>query len=313
MSLRSVIGQDKAVRILIGTLSTERVPTSMLLSGDSGIGKRLTALNYAKALNCLSPIESDACDNCLSCRKIDGAMHPDVVTLLPENNEIKIEAIRRVEEILSLRPYEGKRKVLITDDADSMNISAANAFLKTLEEPPENTVILLVSSNPDRLPDTIRSRCMHVLFRPLSGDAFSQVLALKSDGKSPGPFAALAMGRPGISITRDFAKEKKWFMDILENMSNGDTRCAWNDKNDIRLWLDLSLVMLRDMAVHSVTGNDSALLCEGKRPGVDLLQVLDTAVKLQRLLSLVELNLNKSITWNYVSGIIQKTLKPASS
>ncbi|HMK57261.1 MAG TPA: DNA polymerase III subunit delta' [Dissulfurispiraceae bacterium] len=313
MSLQSVIGQDKAVRILYGTLKRERVPTSILLSGDSGIGKRLAALNYAKALNCLAPVDSDACDSCISCRKIDGEIHPDVTTLLPENDEIKIEAIRRAEETLSLRPYEGRKKVLVIDDADTMNINAANAFLKTLEEPPDDSIIMLVSPSPDRLPDTIRSRCMHVRFRPLSGEAFSRVLEMKTGLKSAGPFAALAMGRPGIGITRDFANEKKWFMDIFSNMSRGEARCAWNDKNDIRLWLDLSLIMLRDMAVYSVTGKDSDLLYGERRPGIDLQQMLNAAASLQKVRSVIDLNLNKSITWNYVSGIIQKALEPVSA
>ena len=106
MSLRAIIGHDKAVRILSGTLKTGHVPSSILLSGDSGIGKRLAALNYAKALNCLEPVDFDACDHCNSCRKIDVESHPDVTTLLPENDEIKIEVIRQAGEMLSLRPYE---------------------------------------------------------------------------------------------------------------------------------------------------------------------------------------------------------------
>ena len=215
-------------------------------------------------------MDSDACDHCISCRKIEGEIHPDVTTLLPENDELKIETIRRAEEILSLRPYEGKKKVLIVDDADKMNISAANAFLKTLEEPPEESIIVLVSASPDRLPDTIRSRCMHVRFRPLSHEAFERVFSMKAPDKNLGPFAGLVMGRPGIGISKDFAKEKKWFMDIYASMMQGETRCAWADKNDIKLWLDLSLILLRDMAVFSITGREDDLLYGEKRPVGDL-------------------------------------------
>lgn len=311
MALLDIIGQDKAVRILSGTIKRERVPSSILLSGDSGIGKRLAALNYAKALNCLEPVDSDACDRCISCRKIDNEVHPDVTTLLPENDEIKIEMIRQAGETLSLRPYEGKKKVLIVDDADMMNISAANAFLKTLEEPPENSLIILVSSSPDRLPDTIRSRCMHVRFHPLSGEAFKQVLSLKADNRDLGPFSALAIGRPGIVMAKDFAKEKKWFMDIFTAMSRGETRCTWSDKNDMKQWLDLSFILLRDIAVFGVTGKETDLLYGEKRSVRDLQSVLDAYQRLQKVRGLLDLNLNKSITWNFVSGIIQYAVEPA--
>ncbi len=282
------------------------------MSGDSGIGKRLAALNYAKALNCQTPVDSDACDRCISCRKIDGEIHPDVTTLLPENDELKIETIRRAEEILSLRPYEGKKKVLIVDDADKMNINSANAFLKTLEEPPDDSIIVLVSASPDRLPDTIRSRCMHVRFRPLSHEAFARVFSMKAPDKKLGPFAGLVMGRPGIGISKDFAKEKKWFMDIYTSMTQGETRCAWADKNDIKLWLDLSLILLRDMAVFSITGREDDLLYGEKRSGGDLRQILDAGLRLQKVRTLLDLNLNKSITWNFVSVIIQNTVGPAA-
>ncbi len=312
MSLHTIIGQEQAVRILWGTIKRARVPTSILLSGDSGIGKRLAALNYAKALNCQTPVDSDACDRCISCRKIDKEIHPDVTTLLPENDELKIETIRRAEEILSLRPYEGKKKVLIVDDADKMNISSANAFLKTLEEPPDDSIIVLVSASPDRLPDTIRSRCMHVRFRPLSHEAFARVFSMKAPDKNLGPFAGLVMGRPGIGISKDFAKEKKWFMDIYTSMTQGETRCAWADKNDIKLWLDLSLILLRDMAVFSITGREDDLLYGEKLLGGDLRQILDAGLRLQKVMTLLDLNLNKSITWNFVSGIIQNTVGPAA-
>jgi len=309
MSLRAIIGQEKAVRILSGTLKRRHVPSSILFSGDSGIGKRLTALNYAKALNCLEPIDFDACDNCISCRKIDVDSHPDVTTLLPENDEIKIEAIRQAGEILQLRPYEGIKKVLIVDDADFMNINAANAFLKTLEEPPSDSIIVLVSASPDRLPETIRSRCMHIRFRPLSDEAFKCVLSLKVPGKDLGPFTGLITGRPGIGISKDFTREKKWFLDILTSMKRGESRCAWSDKNEIKQWLDLSFVLLRDVAVLGITGRESDLLYGEKYTAGKIGLVLDAYQQLQKVRGLLDLNLNKSITWNYVSGIIQNTVE----
>ena len=158
MSFKDVIGQDKAVGILLRTIQRGRVPSSYIFAGESGIGKKLAALNLAKALNCVgkerSPenmgllddaasqsggpdSEIDACDQCSSCLKIDKGIHPDFLMIAPESGQIRIEEIRAIDEALSLKAFEGRYKVVIVDDADTMNQYAANAFLKTLEEPPE--------------------------------------------------------------------------------------------------------------------------------------------------------------------------------
>ncbi|MBS1113480.1 MAG: polymerase subunit gamma and tau, partial [Nitrospirae bacterium] len=174
MSFRDIIGQDRAVRILLKTIERARIPSSYLFAGESGIGKKLTAINLAKALNCLQPrthvsrlTTYDCCDACSSCKKIDANIHPDFTLILPENGQIRIEEIRAIDSTLSLKAFEGTYKTVIIDDADTLNQSAANAFLKTLEEPPADSLIVLISSNPDRLPDTIRSRCSRINFMPL--------------------------------------------------------------------------------------------------------------------------------------------------
>ncbi|MEK6653183.1 MAG: DNA polymerase III subunit delta', partial [Nitrospirota bacterium] len=148
MALKDIIGQEKAINILLGTLSQNRIPSSYLFAGESGIGKKFTAVNFAKTLNCLNSQPSDCCDECPSCKKIDSQTHPDFMMVTPEKSEIRVEEVRAIEEALSFAPYEGKRKVVIVDEAEAMNASAANAFLKTLEEPPPQSIIILIASSP---------------------------------------------------------------------------------------------------------------------------------------------------------------------
>ena len=197
MSFKDIIGQDKAVSILLRTIQRGRVPSSYIFAGESGIGKKLTAMNLAKALNCLgggqaeesrglldnpealsgsSHSEIDACDKCPSCRKIDKGIHPDFLLISPDSGQIRIEEIRAIDDALSLKAFEGRYKIVIVDDADTMNQYAANAFLKTLEEPPEDSLLVLISSNPDHLPDTIKSRCSRLNFTPLSDEACAKVI-----------------------------------------------------------------------------------------------------------------------------------------
>lgn len=340
MALKNIIGQERALRILFGTLRRDRVPSAMLFSGDSGIGKRLTALNYAKAINCAQPEDSDCCDKCLSCHKIDAATHPDVLSVTLENveellslekkkvedknrYEYPIEAVHKIEEVLCLSPNEGRKKIIIIDNADVMNISATNAFLKTLEEPPPNSLIILVSSNPYRLPDTIRSRCINVRFYPLSVDRCREIISKNIDARSINFVLNLAMGRPGLAVSRDFMKENEWFIKLLNNMIYGESKDSWEDKGEIRAWLDMALVLLRDMVVSlefEVKSSEFLIFPEAaflklktqiklKTQNSKLKTVLDAYQDMQQVRGLLDFNLNKSITWNYIATIMRGVME----
>ncbi|MBF0558301.1 MAG: DNA polymerase III subunit delta' [Nitrospirae bacterium] len=312
MALRDIAGQEKALRIMFGMLRRSRVPSAMLLSGDTGIGKRLAAVNYAKAVNCLGPADFDCCDACASCRKIDAGMHPDVSITFPEKDEIKIDAVRRLEESLYLTPLEGVKKIAIVDDADAMNLNAANAFLKTLEEPPDDSLIILVSSNPDRLPDTIRSRCVAIRFYPLSREAFRKVVSGSVAPERIEYVSRLSMGRPGLALAGDLQKDMDWFTAVLDDMVREGSKEAWTDKETMRTWLDMAFVYLRDIMVFRITGNESDMLYEkGNRnfpKKIEIRSILDTYKSLQKVKGLLDFNLNKSITWNYVSNMMKTVI-----
>ena len=319
MALRDIIGQEKALRILFGTLKRNRVPSSMLLTGDSGVGKRLAALNYAKAVNCLHPVDFDCCDKCVSCRKIDSETHPDISMIVPENDVITIETVRKLEENISLKPFEGRKKVVIIDDADTMNIYAANAFLKTIEEPPEDNLILLISSNPDKLPDTIKSRCINVRFYPLPLDGCREVVSKNIDMKNIRAVLNLSMGRPGLAISKDFIKENEWFAKTLGNMVRGESKDTWADKGEIKSWLEMAFILLRDMVVSlelGVKSSEFLVLSEFgafnsklRTANPELKIILDAYQALQNVKGLLDFNLNKSITWNYISTIMRRVVE----
>ncbi|MCI0469705.1 MAG: DNA polymerase III subunit [Nitrospirae bacterium] len=337
MALKNIIGQDKALRIFRGTLMKDSVPSAVILAGENGVGKRLAALNYSKAINCLEPDDFDCCDKCISCKKIDSSVHPDVLTVTLENAEdalslevkkgkdkkryeYPIEAVHKIEEMLYLCPYEGRKKVIIIDDSDVMNINAANAFLKTLEEPPLKSLIMLITSNPDSLPDTIRSRCMSIRFNTLSTIDSRMVVAEKLgdkfDKSTFNLIMGLVMGRPGIALSRDFKEESERFMRQLNNMLQGGNSGIWADKSEIRLWLDTVFVFLRDALVYAITDEDDAILLTGaaslsrrnrqaQRSDIDIKRIIEAYDRLQRVEGLLDFNLNKAITWNYVSGIMK--------
>jgi len=170
MKFDAFIGNRKIIERLSVKLREGRFPHALIFTGPEGVGKRTCALMLAKALNCPEKGPVDFCDACAQCRKIDAGTHPDVIGIGVEEDaaEIKIAQIRDLLRTLDLRPLEGSNKVFIIDPADAMNTASANALLKGLEEPPENSYFILLSANPQSLLVTVRSRSQIYPFTPLS-------------------------------------------------------------------------------------------------------------------------------------------------
>jgi len=199
MGFREILGQTQAINWLRTAIQQERLATAYLFTGIDGIGKSTVALNLAKVLNCLSLQEGDACEKCLNCKKINARTHPDILFVQPEGQSIKIEQIRKVQHNLSLKPASAKKRVVIINNAELMTTEAANAFLKTLEEPPLNTILILIAQHKSQLLPTIVSRCQVVPFRPLPLKIIQEVLEKKKKQPSQKAFflAHLAEGSLG--------------------------------------------------------------------------------------------------------------------
>jgi DNA polymerase III subunit delta' len=170
----------------------------MLMAGPAGVGKRLTAVAVAQAINCLQPrssveFERDACGECVSCRRIARGVYPDVIIVEPgESGSIKIEQLRDVIDRSQYRPFEGRRRVVIIDEADAAGADAQSALLKTLEEPPSASVFMLISSIPDALLQTVLSRCPRLRFGPLTPAEVARVLIQEHGYSEPDARAAAA-------------------------------------------------------------------------------------------------------------------------
>src|SRR5262245_44721653 len=159
MPFSSLIGNERIKKLLQRGVAEGRTGQSLLMAGPQGVGKRQFAIALAQSLNCETVKDGDACGHCVPCRRIAAGEHADVQTVVKDGQCIKIDQLRSVSRDAQYRPFEGRQRVLIIDDADRMNLPAANSILKTLEEPPESTLIVLVSAKPYAMPETVRSRC----------------------------------------------------------------------------------------------------------------------------------------------------------
>lgn len=154
-----IVGQDMAVSILKRSLE-QGVAHAYLFAGPPGVGKTAAAMDFAAGLACTS----GGCGECATCRRVQQGLHPDVEVIAPEGNFIRKEEITEINMHAVYRPFEARAKVYIFSEAENFNTEAANAFLKTLEEPPPHVYFILVTDHAERLLPTIVSRCQHVTF-----------------------------------------------------------------------------------------------------------------------------------------------------
>jgi len=189
MNFAQIKGQEAAITNLKNFIKTGKVPPAMIFYGPAGVGKATAALAFAKALNCQDlSADFEPCENCQSCLQIEAQTHPDIIfadfayqaALLKkeedEQQNIKIETVRSLTTASQQKAVAAKWKVFIIDKAEKLVTAAANALLKFIEEPPQNTVWILVSSKRETMLSTIKSRCQSIPFAPLSNQIIEEIL-----------------------------------------------------------------------------------------------------------------------------------------
>jgi DNA polymerase-3 subunit delta' len=217
MPFKDIFDQAKALTIITGQLASGRVPHAYLFLGQDGVGRKKTALELAKTLNCgqSTGVPRDNCGHCISCQKIERGLHPDVQIIdfafqarlenkdLDKQRVIKIDTIRAVQRDISLKPTEGTWKIYCIDPAEKITLDAANCLLKTLEEPPAWTLIILLAKHKENLPATIVSRTQTVPFRPLAEKTIADYLIAQQamDWTQALDIARLSEGSLGQALT----------------------------------------------------------------------------------------------------------------
>jgi DNA polymerase-3 subunit delta' len=215
VSWKRIRGHDALIAAFQRVIRRGRLAHAYLFTGPPGVGKKLFATELGKALLCEAPDAAarlDACDRCPACLQIDAGTHPDfaIVRRPEEAHEFPIELMRELCQRFALKPARGKGKVVILDDADDLNEESANCFLKTLEEPPPLSVLILIGSSADRQLPTIVSRCQVVNFARLPPSEVAAIL--KAEGIEDEALLARLLraseGSPGVA--RDLSDPALW-------------------------------------------------------------------------------------------------------
>ena len=263
MPFRDVVaghGHRKLAALLARSIVRDVLPPSLIFSGPAEAGMREMAIAAAQAINCLTPSgkgdERDACGTCAACSRIARGVHPDVIVIEPgDNGAIKVDQIRDVIDRCGFRPFEGRRRVVIVDEADTLISGAQNALLKTLEEPPSSSMFILVTARPDMLLPTVQSRCPRLRFQSVARheiDVDAREIAQEVLGQ------AAATDDPGRRI--EAAK------DLLPKSSGGRT-----DREQLASHLRAMATLLRDVELLATRADDSSLANADVRPDLDRL------------------------------------------
>ncbi len=244
MTFRSLVGHRRVTTLLSRAIARDTLPPTLLFAGPAGVGKWQAGLATAQALNCLNPVKPtgfdsrdadalaiDACGECRSCERINRGLHVDVITVAPDDKaSIKIDVVRDVLARTTYRPFEGRRRVVLIREAETLEPQAQNALLKSLEEPPPGTVFIMTTSVPGALLPTVRSRSMTIRFGRLPAADVAAVLVRDFEQSEPQAraLAALADGSIGQALAlenADVSLLRETALELLQQASGrGDAQ-----------------------------------------------------------------------------------------
>lgn len=273
MRFQDIIGHQSVIASLQRAVAHDRLAHAYLFHGERAIGKRTVAMCFAQALSCETESAAktiDGCGTCRSCRQVTARIHPDFFVIEPDlestTPQIKIERIRDIEQQIMYRPLVGERKICLIDEADRMTIGAANALLKTLEEPPDHSLFLVVTSRPAALPATIRSRCQSLRFSTPARTQVEAAVILKRE-LPPADARLLAIvseGRIGEALTSDAKEIRARQRELLELvrpqtlqsittlLSQAESLAKADRASEILTWLAR---WIRDLVIVQVGGD----------------------------------------------------------
>ena len=267
-----VRGQDRAVALLLRYLESGNVPPGLLFFGEEGIGKEMAASAFVSALFCRNRGTAGGCGTCHDCRLHASGSHPNFLRVTPAKQNILIDDIRNLQEELSLKAFSDRPRAVLIAPADRLTVQAANALLKTLEEPPKGTHLLLVAHRISRLPPTIVSRCQKISFSPLPAREVEEIVAGipgvgdRHSREEIRGAAACSGGSPGraLEVLKETEGERERWVRLFSSLDPAGIASAaasWKGAGDLSRKVAAPLSLVRDIALLS-SGAEMSIINE---------------------------------------------------
>lgn len=312
MKFEQIYGHEKPIAILKSAMAANRVAHAYLFYGMEGVGKKTIASVFARALNCLD--DNRPCDVCPSCLKAEHKNHPNIISVVADGQFIKIDAIKEIRAKMAFHPESGKR-VFILHDADKMNAPAANALLKTLEEPSADNVLLLTTARPHALPITIVSRCQALRLAPLQKEEVARFLR-EEEGLSEveaDAMAAASLGSIGDAMkmrNEDYLNVRNMILARLANDDPSDmmkrivfARRMGTERNDITQRLQIMQNIYRDSLAFRETQDRELLIYKDESPAIEAVarrlsgrDIIRNIRAVENAMDAISRNSNKTLT-----------------
>ncbi|MGA9996293.1 MAG: DNA polymerase III subunit delta' [Pyrinomonadaceae bacterium] len=330
-----LVGNQRVKESLRRMLEARRVPGALLFAGEDGVGKKRFALELAKAFNCRARVGVEACGHCPACvrieefalpptdekdeyKKIIRSAHTDVGMVLPYKRAILVDAIRDLEREANFRPFEGEARIFLIEEADKLNEASSNALLKTLEEPPATSHLILITSRPAALLPTIRSRCQTIRFSPLTvAEIETQLVKDKSVAQTDVPLLARAargsIGR-ALSLSADSYRAQREAMlkvlsalvltvDRVQLLRSAEELNDAKLKDEYEARLDVLETLVRDVWRLALDPKNAQIVNEDLREQLKMMAERTKAqsaarrlMEIEKLREQLAVNINRKVT-----------------
>lgn len=289
MEEKRVLGQQHIVKHFENAIKMGKISHAYIINGEAGSGRLRLAMDFAKALQCVENgvnrdyLPGTACNECKSCKQAESKNQPDIIYLTYEKTGIGVDEIRtQINNDIDIKPYSSRYKVYIVPESEKMTVAAQNALLKTIEEPPEYAVIILLTTNADSFLPTILSRCVLLNMKPVKEEIIqNKLMAEYGIGAYDAKVAAIfSGGNPGKAIklatSEDFQDLKKCVVGTLFSLKTGGmdvvsakVKEAGEFKKDIDEYLSLMRSWFRDVLIYKATKKEDSLIFQEDIRGIE--------------------------------------------
>lgn len=326
-NFKDIIGQEQVKKHLQEGIKQGNLSHAYIINGETGSGRRLLASALTKTLLCENRTEQgDACGKCKSCLQADSNNHPDIRFITHEKASIGIDDIRdQLINDITIKPYSSSHKVYIIPDANKMTEQAQNALLKTIEEPPEYAVILLLTENAQNLLPTIISRCITLNTEPLDQEAITQYLIqnLQMEPERAKIAAGFCQGNVGKAIhfasSEDFQEMKQDTLQLLKKIDDMDISDIMSmikelslRKGKINEYLDLMLLWYRDVLMFKVTKDANILLYRDEYKAISRQASIRNYEDIEKIIKAIDkakVRLNANVNFETAIELLLLTIK----